>query len=410
MNKVEFSTTNKKAAIVSYNTRLTLSSKHIRATGIAYTRDYILKVLNRDTCDILSIPHSEDDTSYYKDIRDFESGKLNINEYDEIFVYNGPMNVYGGVFPIPSIPTMLSLIKFTGDIWYVLTDPSLPPNNVALLVQQKFKYCDVPDHVKMIDKTLKKVTQKDIEDFTHNVYEKTKIAFCGLDYKKYYDGYNPEKRVEARKIYNADWAYFGLLEYYAINEFLDLKLQTPEKEGKLYDFAYCGNHRTSRDEVVRGVVGLTDLKCATVGYGDIITGENLDIYPYMYHTDMFNFMNKQVYSTIVMGDNLHNNNMITARYYESMLLNVVAFIWHKYDADKQFVKNQELKDFIYISSFDEYHEKLLKIKEDKELFKRIVELERKEVLDFAHIDNVDEYIKSVNTDVLGLSSRNSSRG
>lgn len=408
MKQIEFSKTNKKAAIVTYNTRLTLSSKHVRSTGIAYMREYILNVLKRDECDILSIPHDEDRCrTYYKDIRDFESGKLDINDYDEIFIYNSQVNVFGGVFPVPSIPTMLSLIKFKGDIWYMLTDPSMPPTNAMLLVKQKFKYCDEPDHVKIIDHTKKKVTQKDIDDFTKNVYERTHIAFCGLDYKKYYDGYNPEKRVESRKILDTDWAYFGQHEFYATREFLDIKLQSPEKDVNSYDFIYCGNHRVSRDNILNEIASHKDLKCAIVGYGDYISGDNVDNFKYMSHEEMFNFINKKAYATIVMGDNLHNNNIITPRFYESMLLNVVAFIWHKYDVDKKFIKNEELKNFIYVDSIDEFYNKLQQIKNDNDLFKKLVELERKEVLNAAGITDVSSFLGSIDTDILKISASHS---
>lgn len=401
MNKIEFSKTNKKSAIVGYNTRLTLSSRHVRSTSIAYMREYILNEIGRETCDILSIPHEEDKTKeYYKDIRDFESGKLDINEYDEIFIYNSQLNIYGGLFPVPSIPTVKSLTKFKGELWYMLTDPALPPVNVALLINQKFKYCSEPDHVKVIDGTEAIVTKKDMEDFTKNVYEKTKIAFCGLDFKKYYDDYDPSKRVDTRKIMNNDWAYFGLHEYYATRDFLDIKLQNPQKTPDAYDFVYCGNHRGSRDDVLKAVTAKTDLKCGIVGYGDYITGSNVENYQYMPHIDMFNFINKRAYSTIVMGDNLHNNNIITPRFYESMLLNVVAFIWHKYDVDKKFIKNKKLKNFIYVKNADEIHDKILEIKKDHELYKEIVDLERKEVFNSIGVTDIDKFMNSVNKNIL----------
>lgn len=410
MNKVEFSTANKKAAIVGYNTRLTLSSKHIRSTGIAYMREYILDVLNRDVCDILSIPHEEDsDRAYYKDIRDFESDKLDINYYDEVFIYNCQMNVFGGAFPVPSIPTMLTLIKFKGDIWYMLTDPSMPPINVMLITKQKLKFCNVPGCAKMADGSVKPVTDDDVTNFTHNVFDKTRVAFCGLDYKKYFNQYNARSRLDTRKILDVDWAYFGQHEYYATREFLDLKLQSPDKDEDSFDFVYCGNHRASRDEVIKAVVSHSDLKCAVVGYGDFITSDNLSSFDYMSHEDMFNFINKKAYATVVMGDPLHNNNIITPRFYESMLLNTVAFIWHKYDTAKKFVKNEELKNFIYVSSGDELHDKILMIKNSKDLFDHIVELERKEALDSVGIKDPDKFIKSIDTDVLKLKSRKSTK-
>jgi hypothetical protein len=121
----------------------------------------------------------------------------------------------------------------------------------------------------------------------------------------------------------------------------------------------------------------------------------------MPHEEMFDFINKKAYATIVMGDNLHNNNIITPRFYESMLLNVVAFVWHTYDVDKKFVKNEELKNFIYVDSIDEFHDKVLQIKNNPELFKHLAELERKEVLDTVGIKDIDSFIKTVNTDILG---------
>ena len=185
-----------------------------------------------------------------------------------------------------------------------------------------------------------------------------------------------------------------------MREFIDLKLQTPEKERECFDFAYCGNRRSSRDGILKEIIAHSDLNCALVGYGDSITSSNVSNIKYMPHEEMFDFINKHVYSTIIMGDNLHNNNIITPRFYESMLLNVVAFIWHKYDSNKQFVKNSELKDFIYVNSIDELHNKINVIKSDKNLFKHIVELERKEVLESQNINDIDSFISSVNTDVL----------
>jgi hypothetical protein len=401
MNKVEFSNTNKKAAIVTYNTRLTLSSSHIRATGVAYMREYILDILGREVCDILSIPHNEDaDRKYYKDIRDFESGKYDINYYDEVFIYNSQCNAFGGAFPVPSISTMFTLIKFKGDIWYMLTDPSMPPVNVMLHVRNKFKFCSEPSSVKLVDGTTRLITDKDINDFTENVFKRTRVAFCGINYKTYFDSYCNAKRVDSRKLLDIDWAYFGQHEYYSLREFIDLKLQTPEKEQECFDFAYCGNRRSSRDGILKEIIAHSDLKCALVGYGDSITSSNVSNIKYMPHEEMFDFINKHVYSTIIMGDNLHNNNIITPRFYESMLLNVVAFICHKYDSNKQFVKNSELKDFIYVNSIDELYNKINVIKSDKNLFKHIVELERKEVLESQNINDIDSFISSVNTDVL----------
>ena len=43
------------------------------------------------------------------------------------------------------------------------------------------------------------------------------------------------------------------------------------------------------------------------------------------------------------------------------------------------IKNKELADFIYINDANDLQEKLQKIKSDKNLYNRIVELERSEI-------------------------------
>ena len=63
-----------------------------------------------------------------------------------------------------------------------------------------------------------------------------------------------------------------------------------------------------------------------------------------------------------------------------MLLDIVAFIYIKFDENKTYVQNEFLKDFIYISSNEELKEKINQIKSDKELYNRIVELERQEII------------------------------
>lgn len=409
MRKVEISKTSKKTAIVCYTLNMSLSAKGIRSTSLLYLRDYILNILGREQCDFLSIPdkycknikfatsvyNTGVSDSIFKDIREFVSGTHDINYYDEVFIYNSPSNAFGGAIKPVTIPTIQALTKFNGDIWYILTDPAIPPVNISLFVMQKSKFCDVPNHVKVNLERPAEFTDDMVKCFTDKVFKRTKVAFCGLDYEQYYNNYNNDTRADTRKILDIDWTYFGLIEYYTLLDCFKLDLQTGSKDSNTYDFMYCGNKRScfSRNKILSDIVSLKDIKCVTVGYHDKLINANADSIAYLPHRDMLKLMNDKAISTIIIGDNLHNGNIITARFYESMLLNCVAFIWRTYDYEKKFVQNQELKDFIYVSSVEELHDKILQVKQDKELFNHIVQLERKEVLnmfdlpDSKHIDD-----------------------
>ena len=92
-------------------------------------------------------------------------------------------------------------------------------------------------------------------------------------------------------------------------------------------------------------------------------------------------MGEQCLATLVIGDNLHNGNIKSARFFESMLVDLVAFIYIKYDPNKEYIKDEFLKEFIYISTKEELKKKIEQIKNDKNLYKKIIELERKEIID-----------------------------
>ena len=92
------------------------------------------------------------------------------------------------------------------------------------------------------------------------------------------------------------------------------------------------------------------------------------------------------YATLILGDKLYNHNTRTPRFFEAMLLDVVAFIYEKYDEEHKFVNNPKLKEFIYVKTPEELKDKIEMIKKNKQLGKDIIALEREDVLSqFKHM-------------------------
>jgi hypothetical protein len=141
---------------------------------------------------------------------------------------------------------------------------------------------------------------------------------------------------------------------------------------------YYGNNRgTERDKIIKNIFSDPDFKVVTWGYE--ADWPNVTVNKYCSHAELFENMCTNAWATVIMGDVTHNNNERTPRFFESLLLDIVGFIWHEYDKDKKFIENQELKDFIYFSTNDELKEKLAKIKSDPEFYRHIIELQRAEV-------------------------------
>ena len=386
LKHIEANKTHKKTAIVSYGTRITLTSKHVRSVDLFYMREYLMKVLGREQVDFVNHPLKDDlELSYYKDIE-----TTDLNDYDEVYIYNCIWNAFGGVFKFPSLVTMEKLYHFNGDIVYILLDPEFAPIDYSLFLKYKNRhdknYIWNCDNKKIggkypIDKNL-------IDDWPNKVYSRMKVAYAGRDYEKYvelWDECVANKRVDdIVKTYqtinhDVEWFNFWLFEYYAIHEKIDQKLENYIKVPDSYDLVYFGNQRASyRNKILETFYNTPDLKKLWIGYDPKL--ENTDTMDYVAHDELFKTMGQKCLATLVVGDIRHNNNIATPRFYEAMLLDIVAFIYIDFDKDKQYIKNEFLRNFIYVSSPTEFQDKVRQIKNDTELYRKIVQLERDEVL------------------------------
>ena len=69
-----------------------------------------------------------------------------------------------------------------------------------------------------------------------------------------------------------------------------------------------------------------------------------------------------------------------------MLLDIVAFIYITYDPNKTYIQNPWLKDFIYINNKEELKTKIKMINDDKDLYEKIIKLERDEILNHSEFN------------------------
>ena len=384
--KIELKKEAKKSAIVSYGTRVSIDSKNVRSVDLFYLREYLINELGRSQVDFVTLKSKKDiseDREYFKNI-----SETDLNDYDEVWCYNCTMNAFGGLIKLEAIQTFKQLVDFNGTIYYMLIDPKMPCMNFAGYVKGKMESHDgkVPTPDKDIP-LYDELSYDDIKKYTDEVWPNIVIAFDGDDYEKYYKLWNKQNARSLNKnpngpnkiIYNK-WCKLPLAEYYSVNERSDLKLKNYDNfDSKEYDLIYFGNNRnTNRNTIVKNLYDKKGNKIFISGYDPEFKNAEYTSCSYVDHDDLFPLICK-CFATVVVGDELHNNNIMTARFFESMQLDVVAFIYNKYDEEKKYIKNKELADFIYINDATDLQEKLQKIKSDKNLYNRIVELERSEI-------------------------------
>lgn len=257
----------------------------------------------------------------------------------------------------------------------------MPNNNIAKLIEKKLKDGKVPTESK--ETPFYAIDTAKLEKYTKEVWPRIITAFDGLNYDNYIKLWR-EKHTDKdniKKLYDSDWCTLPLAEYYSVNENLDLKLENYDFSYKRYDLIYYGNNRhTSRGLLISNLYDNSDFNVFIAGYDPEFKNATYKFSEYVDHDRLFPLICSS-YATIVCGDDLHNDNIMTVRFFEAMLLDTVAFIHNSYDSEHKYILNKELADFIYVDNTDDIKDRLDKIKNDETLYRKIVELERKEIFD-----------------------------
>lgn len=362
----------KRSAIVCTGVRISMDAANVRTVDMYQSRQYLMNVLGRTEVDFVCRKlDKEADVPFYKNITE-----VDLNDYDEVFIYNSTNNLFGGIFFQHSYDTFKALYDYKGELYYMLFDPKMPPVDYGQFVKSRIK-----------DGKIKTDKQGEVsidpgycDEWSERVFKRMKIAFSGKDYDKYYREYcGALKKKSPLKDLNPDyeWTNFWIFEYYAKNEEWELKNEDYPLDHKNYDLVYFGNVRnTERTKLVKKLYSDKNMKKLFLGIDPEM--ENSETYKYVAHAEMF-FKVTQAWATVVVGDPLHNGNFKTARLFEALSLDIVGFIYDEYDPKHEYIKDEFLKGFIYVKDGKELSEKVEMLKSDPELYRKVVSLERAEV-------------------------------
>ena len=369
---------NKKAAIVSFG-GTSLSSDNVRSVDLIYSREMLENEYGRHVDFVSHIVKGDIDNEYCKDITETK-----LKDYDEVWVYMAPENAFGGILSADGIELFNQICDYNGTLYGIVADPKILPTNYGEFLNNRVKrgvlHTDKGNNRDVTDAKFKRFTKK---------WDNIIIAFGGINYDKFFNEYE-EKKDKGTPSHNFKlpianntfkWCEFPVFTYYAKKEKYEEKIKDYPYNRK-YDLVYFGNNRGgSRDNKLEKYY---DVK----GLNNYIIGFNYDGFKYCRHTsngkyvnhdELFKLICENAYATVVIGDELHDNNFMTVRFFEAMLLDIVGFISDEYDTEHKLIKNKELADFIYVKNSDEVKEKIEKIKKNKSLFDKIIKQERAEV-------------------------------
>lgn len=357
----------KRIAIISLNQRIKLQELSIRSLEAIYLRQWILKNLNCDHVDYVSTKLKRsnpfDDVEYYKD-----AAITSLHDYDQVFVHNDTDNFMGGSLSKHTIKQIKELCQFKGSVYYFYTDPNLHLQNMARIIFDRQIRGTKTEYNSEL-----RITEEETRQFA-NI--KWKVIWCGKHFDAYYKNtylkLKQSLRCHVEKHKNAN-DFFGFMFKSRIKALPERSLNE-----RGIDLTYFGNWRPKRSPKIKKYL-TNSLTKRVIGFNDQkVALPNTEYHEYL-KPEVLGPMVQESIASIVIGDPDHNDNIVTARFYENILFNVCSFIDLEYDPKKELYKSDFLKEFMYVRDGSELSNKIQKVKGDEELFKKILHCQSMEL-------------------------------
>ena len=295
------------------------------------------------------------------DCKSIHSKDFNINDYDTLLVLNDSTNMFGGAEIKSTTDVYKELAKFDKQIYYILTDLSLP----------------FVDYYKLIENKPWNNYNKD--DF------KLKHDIIVLSQAKDEQSVRKIHKVNIKDVVYVPWQ--------------EWKLYTEEpitNDNKTFDLIYGGCFRSGRREKkFTDYFFNKDLNIKLYGnikrkqFSITDTVSEPTFFPKINNTDVL-AANSEAYATILLGDANYNNNVVTLRFIEALLSNIVCFIDDDFDKQHTLLPDE----FFYVRSGAELESKIKQIKNDKELYFKLLKIQRDTLL-ILKIKNLPKYVGNI---------------
>ena len=101
----------------------------------------------------------------------------------------------------------------------------------------------------------------------------------------------------------------------------------------------------------------------------------------LFYDDLIPYIGQNAKATFVIADEITFNDFISPRFFDAMLSDVIAFVYEPYDKDHKYIDDEELNNFMYVSSPEDFATKVMKVSTDKDFYKHIKFLQRKAIYD-----------------------------
>ena len=273
---------------------------------------------------------------------------FDINQYDKVLVLNDSVNMFGGC-EITTMTTVYKLLhKYEKQIYYILTDLSLPFVDYNKLIKNKpwNNYSEDEFTLKNDIIILSQAYNLDIVKKIHkNINIKDIIYVPFEQWKLYTEPVIKNSRKTVELIYGGSF-------------------RTGRREKKFVEYFFNRNIGVE----IYGNMKLDQFKNVENLKAPVFTGK-------INNSEVLK-KNSTALSTIIMGDNNYNNNIVTLRFIEALMSDTICFIDNDFDTEHRL-----MDDYFYVHNGEELETKIEEIKQNEEFYKGLLYLQNNKLLE-----------------------------
>ena len=389
----------KTAVIICFTKYISLSSKLISTKTYEALKNFLLEVYQYDKVDFSS-------TFQYRSNTDFEFFKgcmipsmtpHCLDEYDDIFHVQAAMNMFMGYIYDDYFYNVLRINEWyqkhgDGHYFVIQDDPAISYiDPFPVLNRRTFEYKtlghEVPEEV--FQEYIK--VWPNVQKCLHSCI----VAHCGTSYPTFLSKLSPNNAMTPKFV--SKWCQFPLFTYQAMTDNISNKLHNYDYSSKKYDSEYHGYNRgAKRMELIENFYAALPNK-------SLVITSSRNLFPHhdkfdrvqsLFYDDLIPYIGQNAKSTFVIADEVTFNDFISPRFFDAMLSDVIGFVYEPYDKDHKYIDDEELKNFMYVSTPEDFADKVKRISEDESYYRHIKYLQRKAVY--------DKYKSYCNTETLSI--------
>ena len=374
----------KTAAIICMTKYISLSSKLIATKTYEALKNFLIEVYEYDNVFFASTFQGRTTTEF----KFFEGCMRQIEEpgclddADDIFQVQATLNQFLGYIYSDFFYNVLRVNEWykkhgDGHYFIIQDDPAIHYLNPFIVFNRRmFEY-----------KTLGHIVPDEIFDEYCQVWPNVEkciqnciIAHCGTSYINFLSQLSPKNELTPKFV--KKWCSFPLFTYQAMTDNIANKLKSYSYSQKEYDSEYHGYNRGAKrmEKIEDFYTALPNKSLVITSSRNLFRShDKFDRVQSLFYDDLIPYIGQKAKSTFVIADEITFNDFISPRFFDAMLSDVIAFVYEPYDKNHVYIDDEELKNFMYVATPEDFAEKVNKISNDEQYYKHIKFLQRKAV-------------------------------